>query len=434
MSLAGATAGVTADLTAAFSGGVSTIGGALLTGLEQYSVIYGSSDSDAITVGNASENNGPDANGLGVYAGDGNDTLTGGSATNRLHGEGGNDSLSGLSGGDELYGGEDGDVLEGGLGNDTIDGGAGNDTASYASATAAVTVSLAITVAQNTGGAGSDTLLEIENLTGSGYADSLTGSDSDNVLDGGIGNDTLTGGLGDDTYYVQATGDKVVELNGEGTDIIYSSASYSLSGRYVEVLTLTGTANTNATGNSLGNTLNGNTGSNSLDGAAGNDTMAGGLGDDTYYVQTTGDNVVEAGGQGTDVIFSTVSYSLSGRFAEVINLTGSANINATGNSTNNTLTGNDGTNTLNGKGGADYLAGGLGADVFLFEASSGKDTITDFSAAQNDSLNVNAYTGGVANAGLVAQVGGNVVITFSSANTITVLNASQADVLAHMVW
>ncbi|ESQ73785.1 calcium-binding protein [Asticcacaulis sp. AC402] len=434
LSLAGADTGATADLTAAFSGGVSTIGGGLMTGLERYTLVLGSAHSDVINVGNGIETGGPYVFGTGIYGNDGNDTVSGGSFANSLLGQGGNDVLYGLGGNDALYGGSEGDILEGGAGDDTLNGGSETDTAYYGSATGSVIVNLAISVAQNTGGAGFDTLLELENLTGSGYADTLVGNDAANVLDGGNGNDTLSGGIGDDTYYVQETGDKVVELGGEGTDTIFSTVNYSLNGRYVETLTLTGTANTTATGNSLANTLNGNVGNNVLDGAAGNDTMAGGMGDDTYYVQATGDNVIEAGGAGTDLIYSSVTYTLAGRFAETLNLTGTANINATGNSNSNTLIGNDGNNTLNGKAGADKLTGGLGADIFLFEAGSAKDIIFDFSAAQNDTINVNAYTGGVANAGLVAQVGGNVVITFSASNTITVIGANQADVLAHMVW
>ena len=66
------------------------------------------------------------------------------------------------------------DTLEGDAGNNVLNGGNGVDTASYEHATAGVTVSLAITVAQNTVGAGSDTLTSIENLTGSLFDDVLS--------------------------------------------------------------------------------------------------------------------------------------------------------------------------------------------------------------------------------------------------------------------
>jgi Ca2+-binding RTX toxin-like protein len=55
-----------------------------------------------------------------------------------------------------------------------------------------------LATAQATGGSGSDTLISIENLTGSNYNDRLTGTTGANSLNGGSGNDTLTGGAGKD--------------------------------------------------------------------------------------------------------------------------------------------------------------------------------------------------------------------------------------------
>jgi Ca2+-binding RTX toxin-like protein len=77
---------------------------------------------------------------------------------------------------------------------------AGIDTVSYKHAASGVNVSLAINSAQNTGGAGSDTLSGFENLTGSASGDVLTGSSGANVLNGLAGNDTLKGGGGADTW------------------------------------------------------------------------------------------------------------------------------------------------------------------------------------------------------------------------------------------
>src|SRR5205085_2040915 len=91
------------------------------------------------------------------------------------------------------------DTLEGDANNNALNGGSGIDTASYEHATAGVTVSLAITAAQNTIGSGIDTLTGIENLTGSLFDDVLTGSSSNNVLNGLDGNDVLNGGNGADT-------------------------------------------------------------------------------------------------------------------------------------------------------------------------------------------------------------------------------------------
>jgi VCBS repeat-containing protein len=119
----------------------------------------------------------------------GNDVLTGTAGNDTISGLAGNDTISGL-GGD--------DVIEGGAGNDTMDGGAGIDTASYAGATGAVSVSLAITGTQNTGGAGRDSLVNFENLLGSAFADTLTGNALANAINGGLGGDTITGGGGAD--------------------------------------------------------------------------------------------------------------------------------------------------------------------------------------------------------------------------------------------
>ncbi|MBJ9978282.1 type I secretion C-terminal target domain-containing protein [Pseudomonas sp. S75] len=124
-----------------------------------------------------------------LLAGQGDDTLIAGA---------GQDVLVGGAGDDRLYGGEGDDLLIGGPGNDLLDGGPGNDTASYATATAGVTVDLGHDGPQDTGGAGVDTLVGIENLIGSDFDDRLFGNDAGNRLEGGKGNDLLVGGGGDD--------------------------------------------------------------------------------------------------------------------------------------------------------------------------------------------------------------------------------------------
>jgi VCBS repeat-containing protein len=110
------------------------------------------------------------------------------------------ENLRGTAFDDILTGDGNNNVLEGGLGNNILNGSGGNDTASYAHATAGVTVSLAIATPQNTIGAGTDTLNNISNLTGSHFNDTLTGDSHDNVLSGNGGNDILFGGGGNDTF------------------------------------------------------------------------------------------------------------------------------------------------------------------------------------------------------------------------------------------
>jgi serralysin len=130
-----------------------------------------------------------------------------------LIGGNGNDTLTGNAGANNLNGGSGDDFITGGAGNDTLVGGtngAAGDTVNYADAIARVTVSLASTASQNTGGAGRDTLSGFENLVGSSFGDVLTGSTGNNVIQGGVGADRITGGDGTDYLYGGADADTFV--------------------------------------------------------------------------------------------------------------------------------------------------------------------------------------------------------------------------------
>ncbi|MEH2039776.1 DUF4114 domain-containing protein [Nostoc sp.] len=148
--------------------------------------------------------------------------------------------------------------------NNTIDTRDGND-----SVTILATASGNYTI---DGGAGDDT------LTGGAGNDNLIGGLGDDSLDGGAGNDNLDGGDGSDVYYVDSATDVVTETNASvagGIDTVISSlADYTL-GANLENLTLTGTGNSNGTGNSLDNRIIGSSGNNILNGGAGNDTLVG---------------------------------------------------------------------------------------------------------------------------------------------------------------
>jgi Ca2+-binding RTX toxin-like protein len=206
-----------------------------------------------------------------------------------------------------------------------------------------------------TGGRGDDTLM---GLAGN---DTLNGGQGHDLLDGGTGTDTMQGGTGNDTYIVDVAGDVVTERANEGTDIVQASITYTL-GSNVERLTLAGTSAINGTGNSLDNILTGNSAANVLTGAAGNDT----------YLVGAGDRVVENLNGGTDTVQSAVAWTL-GSNVENLTLTGTANINGTGNVLNNALAGNSGANTLDGGSGNDSVDGGDGNDSLL--GGSGDDTL-----------------------------------------------------------
>ncbi len=118
---------------------------------------------------------------------------------------GGDDTLTGGSGDDTIDGGPGDDTIEGKLGNDSLAGGPSpptppglltsteKDTVSYANASGAVTINLSVSAPQNTSAAGIDTLIEFENIIGSGFGDILTGNDRPNEIRGGAGDDLITG-------------------------------------------------------------------------------------------------------------------------------------------------------------------------------------------------------------------------------------------------
>ncbi|MFZ2451334.1 MAG: calcium-binding protein [Methylovulum miyakonense] len=137
---------------------------------------------------------------------------------NTLTGNGSANVLTGWAGNDRLYGGDGNDSLKGDSGDDVLSGGNGVDIAHYWTAASGVTVNLGLAVAQNTVGAGIDTLVNIENLNGSGYDDALTGNALSNVLLGGAGNDSLNGGLAND----RLTG-------GQGKDIFIFNTTIGVS-------------------------------------------------------------------------------------------------------------------------------------------------------------------------------------------------------------
>ncbi|MDR6756026.1 Ca2+-binding RTX toxin-like protein [Mycoplana sp. BE70] len=381
---------------------------------------YGKSSRATVTIG-------PDVIIENAIGGNGNDTLIGNSVANVLNGGVGRDTMYGRKGNDTYYVNDPGDIVD-----ESVSGSNGTDTVR-----SSISFSLANTKAVK-GSVENLTLLGSRALSGTGNAlnntivgnsgsNVLSGNAGNDVLKGGAGRDTMRGGSGNDTYYVDSTGDVVDEsLSGSnGSDTIRSSISFSLANAKVvkgavEHLTLTGTANISATGNSLHNTITGNSGANLLTGNAGNDTLNGGLGrdtmrggsgSDTYHVDNAGDIVDESlrGSNGTDTVRSSISFSLAQSATvkgsvENLVLVGSKNLSGTGNSLNNTITGNAGSNQLSGgagndviSGGAgddvlsgghgkDTLTGGAGADIFVFDTAPGGvnvDTITDFNILED---------------------------------------------------
>ncbi|KQV56489.1 MULTISPECIES: hypothetical protein [unclassified Caulobacter] len=367
----------------------------------------------------------------------GADTLTGGAENDTLYGYAGNDILKGGAGDDVLAGNEGADTLQGGdgddyllggPGNDTLDGGAGGDWAAYEDATAAVKVDLNITIAQNTGGGGTDKLIGIEHVYGSAYNDTLTGDADANMMVGGEGNDIVSGGKGDDTLWGSAGNDTLdggdgddYLVGGAGDDIVKGGAGWDWSS--YEDATAGVTVDLNKTtaqntggggidtlsgvehlyGTKFNDTLTGDAKDNYLWGDAGDDKLYGGAGDD-HLSGGVGVNIID-GGAGFDTVdyaFSDVGVTINlnmgappvgggplvGDWLTSIEAAmGSAyDDEITGNADENYLFGDAGDDQLYAVGGNDTLDGGDGDDYLVGSANSTGDLL--IGGAGNDSLNV----------------------------------------------
>ena len=244
-------------------------------------------------------------------------------------------------------------------------------------------------------------------LHGADGSDTLYGYEGDDLLNGHGGVDVMVGGDGDDVYYVDHPDDVVIEeADGGNEDRVFASVSYSLApGSAVEILGTSfnaGVTPIDLAGNEFANrvqgneganvlhgkggddvvvgaggddslyggsgqdTLNGGDGDDLLDGGADADIMTGGAGNDLYFVDDALDRIEEFAGEGTDRVFSSVSYQLAAGVAveslSTNNHAGVAAINLSGNEFDNRVQGNEGANVLDGGGGNDIVVGGGGDD------------------------------------------------------------------------
>jgi Ca2+-binding RTX toxin-like protein len=369
----------------------------------------------------------------------------------------GADLIFGYGGNDLIYALAGNDIILGGLGADTINGGGGSDTAEYSDSTRGVFVALDTGSGIGSGLYGTaqgDTLISIENATGSYYADTLAGTAGNNVLVGLDGNDTLKGGGGIDTLWGGSGNDTL--MGGTGADVLmggsgFDTASYEEATSAVLVSLYHGAADwgeaagdtfnsiENLTGSDFNDQLWGNDGVNVidggdgtdtlkgyggsdtlrggdqvdylygmdgndwLDGGAGADTMAGGLNDDSYVVDTNNyddprgdpdDIVTEYAGEGTDTVYALDDHYLAPNI-EILSLVLGTATWGYGNSEDNFVIGNELDNILCGNDGIDQLYGGGGNDAFTFLVLYAEgDTVLDFhgnGAAAGDRIRIGGY-------------------------------------------
>ncbi|WGT66629.1 putative Ig domain-containing protein [Variovorax paradoxus] len=303
-----------------------------------------------------------------------------------LLGMAGNDIIDGGAGNDLLDGGEGTDVLAGFTGDDEyrVDNAADQVNEGFSSGIDAVISTVSYALSSNvenltltgpkaldgTGNALANVITgnALDNaLHGEGGDDSLTGGAGNDALDGGSGADVLDGGDGDDVYMVDNAQDVILEGAGGGTDTVVSAISYVL-GADLENLTLVGQDARNGVGNAGDNVIVGNENENRLDGGGGEDRLEGGLNNDTYVVDSAGDVVMELEDEGFDTVEIGRSFSVS-EIANIENvtLTGTLDIDATGDDGNNVLIGNAGNNVLDGGLGDDIMEGGAGDDTYFVD-------------------------------------------------------------------
>ena len=313
------------------------------------------------------------------------DTLVGSAADDVLEGLESNDLLRGLGGDDRLLGGDDNDTLEGGEGADDILGEAGVDTISFINASAGVTANLQTGIG-TAGEATGDRYRQIENIEGSDFADQLTGDTDANTIHGRDGDDVITGFGGADSLFGEDGNDQFLIVGGPIELIIDGGRDIDtvLAGRTNAIINYNALTNIEAIdADGFANVRIFGTGTVDLSGFTLTDIAA---------IQSFGGDDVVTGTSGSDVI-------LSGGGKDQVN-------------------GGLGDDTLFGGDKTDVLTGGDGADSFAL-ASAGEsiasirkaDTVTDFDAAEGDTLDFSAID---AIAG-----GGDDVFTWVGFNALT---------------
>jgi uncharacterized delta-60 repeat protein len=385
-----------------------------LSGVEN---VIGTQTNDTIT---------GDGNNNILQGGLGNDTLSGAAGSDTLSGDAGNDVLNGDADNDSLMGGTGNDSLFGGAGNDTIRGNDGGDfirgnagddsidggivldrnnytdgnSLSYSDATAGINLNLSgITGDGSTGTGtvqdglgGTDTVANVQFITGSNQNDTITGSGAAifEQFEGGSGNDTIDGGALTDTLN-QTDGNRANYNNANAAVTVDLLAGTATGGAGSDVLiNITQVRGSSSFGDSL-------LGSNrtdyteQFDGRGGNDTIDGRGGFDIVRYDSSASSGVTVnlatgtasdGQGGTDTLLN-----VEGVFGS------SFNDSLVGGNAANGVTVSDGkSEVFRGGAGNDTIDGGQGYDRADYNTSTAGVVVT-----LNDTANGSATEWAVIN-------------------------------------
>lgn len=197
--------------------------------------------------------------------------------------------------------------------------------------------------------------------------DEITGGKRAEYISGGNDGDDIDGGAGNDQLYGDGGSDRL--SGGSGDDSIYGGAAIDF-----------------------------------IDGGTGRDYMAGGADGDLYLIDNAADRVMEAVGEGEDLVYTMVSFAMEyGQEIEALAyypyLTASKSVKLTGNAFGQSIGGGSGNDTIDGGGGSDTLTGGYGNDTYIVdggdkvvESSSGGTDIVKASASHTLAANVEHLT------------------------------------------
>ena len=375
-----------------------------LYGLAGDDIIEGGGHNDIISGGSGDDwlygdydNESSSANGSDtIHGGLGNDYIFGGGGNDILNGDQNNDEIEGGDGNDEIEGGDGNDILIGGIGFDTIDGDGGNDdiydddydtfsgNREYINGGGGIDTLYFINRAntdwitivhledqfgnirdiQNSTTYASETILNIENVSGSQTTDWIWGDSNNNILEGNGGNDELHGGSGNDGLY-----------GGDGDDRLYggSGADTLDGGTGFDVVDYSERSSFNM--ETEGDILISIEG---ILGSSGNDIFVGGS-DSQIFVGGAGSNTISYKNDTTGVTIDLAAQTVSGGHAEGDTIYNFSN-----------ATGGSGDDTIFANADANILSAGLGNDAIAYAY----DTV-------GVDVNLETQTAGTANNGAV---------------------------------